>query len=67
MIPNEIRFIKQNYTLNYLSIFIASGRRKTIEVSESRKELHGNRRVDARNSQQFHRKDLYRRNREIRR
>ena len=49
------------------SCFIGSGRRKTLEVSESCKELHGNRRADARNSQQFHRKDLYRRNREIRR
>lgn len=49
------------------SCFIGSGRRKTLKVSESRKELYGNRRIDSRNSQQFHRKDLYRRNREIRR
>ena len=34
--------------------FNVSGGRKTLKVSESCKKLHENRRVDARNSQQFH-------------
>ena len=35
-------------------LFNVSGGRKTLKVPESCKKLHENRRVDARNSQQFH-------------
>ena len=64
MREQRYRFEGENLRVANRSCFVYSGRNKALEVPESCKELHRSRKADERNSQQFHWKDLYRRNRE---